>query len=109
MWCPSGFNFRAVVVYVNDLHRALTDSHFIIFANNTNISITHSDYATLNDRLDKDLYNISEWLKSNKLSLNIRETHYMLFHRSKIKNMCAQEIHIDDININTNIVGVILS
>ena len=100
------------ILYVNDLHRALKDSYCIIFADDTNIFIKHSNYATLIDRLNKDLYNISEWLKSNKLSLNIKKTHYMLFHRSRIKNMSSQEININDININrvshTNFLGVII-
>ena len=100
------------ILYVNDLHMALKDSYCILFADDTNIFIKHSNYATLIDRLNKDLYNIYEWLKSNKLSLNIKKTHYMLFHRSRIKNMSSQEIIINDININrvshTHFVGVII-
>ena len=31
-----------------------------------------------------ELSQISLWLKTNKLSLNIKKTHFMLFHKKKI-------------------------
>ena len=61
------------ILYVNDLHRALKDLYCIIFADDTNVFIKHTNYEILIDRLNKDLYNISEWLKSNKLSLNVKK------------------------------------
>ena len=57
------------ILYVNDLHRSCC----IIFADDTNVFIKHSKYEILIDRLNKDLYNISKWLKSNKLCLNIKK------------------------------------
>jgi len=37
------------------------------------------------ENLNRDLENISLWLKVNKLSLNIKKTHYMLFTNKKIR------------------------
>ena len=100
------------IIYVNDLHRALSDSYCIIFADDTNVFIKHKNYATMMDCLNNDLYNIAQWLKANKLILNIKKTHYMLFHRSRIKNIHSKQLSIDNIIINkvtnTKFLGVIL-
>ena len=45
----------------------------ILFAVDTNVFIEHTNYATLIDRINKDLGSIAEWLKDNKLSLNINK------------------------------------
>ena len=37
---------------------------------------------TVNNELDK----IKEWLKANKLSLNVKKTKYTFFHKNSIKN-----------------------
>ena len=37
--------------------------------------------TSLNSELDR----INTWLKSNKLSLNVTKTHYMVFHRARRK------------------------
>ena len=33
--------------------------------------------------MNKELLNISNWLKANKLSLNVKKTHYMVFTRKR--------------------------
>ena len=35
--------------------------------------------------LNSELEKVSIWLKANKLSLNVKKTYYMVFHRSRIK------------------------
>ena len=70
---------------VNDLNRALNDSYCIILPMILICVIEHKKHATMIDRLNNDLYNIAQWLKSDKLNLNIKEIYYVLFHRSRIK------------------------
>ena len=47
-----------------------------MYRDKKNIFIKHFNYETPIDRLNTDLYNISEWLKSNKHSLNYIETKF---------------------------------
>ena len=60
------------ILYVNDLQRSLK-THIAFFSLTIPTSLSNSNYEILIDRLNKDLHNISEWLKSNKLSLNIKK------------------------------------
>ena len=59
---------------------------------------------------NNELQEISAWLKVNKLSLNIKKTHYMLFSNKKLKEDRLFEINIDgkliDMVENTKFLGV---
>ena len=35
--------------------------------------------------LNSELAKLTDWLKANKLSINVSKTHYMVFHRSRRK------------------------
>ena len=52
-----------------------------LFADDSNLFISDKDPHNLESQLNKELENISVWLKINKLSLNIKKTHYMVFTR----------------------------
>jgi len=73
------------IVYMNDIHKASTHFHAILFADDTNLTSTlcsfNSDPNTsLSSRINKELKNIQIWLEINKLSLNVTKTKYMIFH-----------------------------
>ena len=67
----------------------------ILFADDTNLFINGKDVFVLQDMLNKELANISEWLKVNKLSLNINKTQFMVFSRRKITPLKI-DIEIDN-------------
>ena len=46
---------------------------------------SHSSLQILSKRINKDLSNLSNWLKTNKLSLNIKKTKLVLFRPKKLK------------------------
>ena len=46
---------------------------------------SHSSLQILSKRINKDLSNLSNWLKTNKLSLNIKKTELVLFRPKKLK------------------------
>ena len=51
----------------------------LLFANGTNIFHSGSDAHRLQQEIDTDLIQMTQWLKINKLSLNIKKTHFMVF------------------------------
>ena len=55
----------------------------ILFADDTNLFISGSDIKTMESNINNELIEISLWLKVNKLSLNIKKTHYMVFSKKK--------------------------
>ena len=62
--------------------------------------------------MNTELGLISEWLKSNKLTLNISKVFYMVFHRGRRKCLGDIELFIDNTKIDeTNTIkylGVII-
>ena len=51
-----------------------------MFADDANLFLSHESINTLFDSINVELANISVWLKSNKLSLNVDKTKWLLFH-----------------------------
>ena len=73
------------IIYMNDIQTTLTDSKGILFADDTTISKTDNNIDELYSTMNKDLHEISEWFKANKLSLNVSKTNYMLFQNRYMK------------------------
>ena len=70
------------LVNINGLPKCSSSLDVTLFADDTNIICSNDDPDTLKTVLNKDLYIISNWLKLNKLSLNVTKTNYMIFKRS---------------------------
>jgi len=68
---------------------------FLLFADDTNLFLSHKDIKTLNDKANQELCKVANWLAANKLSLNlnVKKTHFVLF-KAKNKKMAT------DINKN---------
>ena len=80
------------MIYINDLYNVCHKSIPILFADDTNLFYILDDLVkNINDELE----NISLWLKVNKLSLNTKKTHFIVFKRSKAP-MSHLNIKIDD-------------
>jgi hypothetical protein len=52
-----------------------------LFADDTNLFYSSKDISLLFQTVNKELEKLTQWFKSNKLSLNINKTKYTLFHR----------------------------
>ena len=72
------------LLYVNDIHRSSTLLSFILFADDTNIFNSYSDINTLITTTNEELKKVAEWLRANKLSLNIKKLN-SLFSRQETK------------------------
>ena len=51
-----------------------------MYADDTSLTLSAYDPATLEEKLNKDLDEVQKWLKSNKLTLNVKNTKYMIRH-----------------------------
>ena len=69
-------------LYINDLHKSVKHSKTYHFADDTNIMQSNKSLDVLSKNLNKDLKSLSQWLKANKLSLNISKTKLIIFHRN---------------------------
>ena len=77
------------LLYVNDIHRSSKILSFILFADDTNIFNSHSDISTLTNTTNEELKKVAEWLRANKLSLNLKKTQFIIF---KAKNKKTEQL-----------------
>ncbi|CAB4021146.1 Hypothetical predicted protein [Paramuricea clavata] len=59
-------------------HDLLSEHQSGMYADDTNLTYSGSDTNSIQFHLNEDLENINEWLISNKLTLNMTKTEYML-------------------------------
>ncbi len=87
------------IIYINDISQASKIFAFIIYANDTSLTSTLKiilrENMSIENSINNELMNITEWLKLNKLSLNIPKTTFMVFHKAQRK-MTPTKIKIVD-------------
>ena len=60
------------LIYINDLYTVCCKSSPILFAKDTNLFYRGKDVNAMAQEINIELSQISLWLKTNKLSLNIK-------------------------------------
>lgn len=74
------------LLYINDLANVSNDIKFILFADDSNIFFHGKDPDELIELANPEMPKIMNWLAANKLTLNVKKTHYIIF-RNKGKNV----------------------
>ena len=72
------------LIYINDLHKSVRFSKTCHFANDTSIIQPNPSLEKLSKQVNKDLSNLSNWLRANKL-LNVKKTEHVIFRPTKLK------------------------
>ena len=81
------------IVYINDMCNISEICKYILFADDTNIFCSHANAQQLQENMNAELLKLKQWFQTNKLSLNITKTNYMLVGNKKIENPCIQIDH----------------
>ena len=74
------------IIYLNDLRFCLKKCSSNHFADDTCLIHASKRIKTLGTDLNTDLKATSEWLKANRLSLNVKKSKLIIFH-SKLKKV----------------------
>ena len=72
-------------LYVNDLP-SVTKFNVKLFADDTNLTMSHYSHKELQNNVNNELENICDWMRCNKLSINFSKTKYLLITRAEIKS-----------------------
>ena len=83
------------LIYIDDLHAAIKYSEVHHFAYDTNLLNFNSCVKSINKQVNYDLKNLSNWLKANKISLNVGKTELVLFTSSKKQLECDLKIKLN--------------
>ena len=71
------------ILYINDLVNVATIFKLIMFVDDTNAFASHKNFDQLISIVQSELNKVVTWLKINKLSLNAKKTHFIIFHNRK--------------------------
>ena len=67
------------IVYINDFCNSSDILSFILFADDSNVFFSHKNPHTLVRTINLELKKVTQWIRANKLSLNLQKTKYMIF------------------------------
>ena len=97
------------LLYINDLALVSKLFQIIMFADDTNLFVRGKSVEQIKNQINTELLIINEWFKTNRLSLNLDKTTYVIFGNKKFDDI---KIYFRDVEIKrqfeTKFLGVIL-
>ena len=97
------------LIYINDLPNVSKKLYSILFADDTSVFLERNNLNSLSTIINEKLNKLSIWLASNKLTLNIEKSHYVIFHRVRLKqsniNISLSNISLERVTF-TKFLGV---
>ena len=79
------------ILYVNDITSTSNVLDFILFADDTTIIYSHKNIESQISVVNAELKEVSNWFKTNKLSVNVSKTNYMILGTSHMTSVKAQQ------------------
>ena len=71
------------LLHINHMHRSSDQLRFVHFADNTAVFASDSDINNIHASVNRELIGVDNWLKTNRLSLNVSKTSYMIISNQK--------------------------
>ena len=100
------------LLYINDLANVSSKLFSLFFADDSNMFLSGNNPNDLIRTMQEEAVKIVDWLKLNKLSLNLKKTHFVLFHKKRKKVILSEDLFIDNVQINrvekTKFLGVVI-
>ena len=100
------------LLYINDLSNVSQKLFSLLFADDSNMFIKGRDVDEMINEMNIELSYIMDWLNANKLSLNLKKTHFMVFRKKSGKINISNNLKINDTIIEmttqTKFLGVII-
>ena len=82
------------IIYNNDLPKCSNRLVTTLFADDTNFSLTHNDYDSMVDTMNRELELIQDWTVANRLTINNTKTELLLFGNISASNN-NQQIYLN--------------
>ena len=67
------------LIYINDICNVSSIAKLVLFADDTNLFFSGRDPVHLNNLVNEEIPKFSQWLMTNKLTLNVDKTKFMIF------------------------------
>ena len=85
------------ILYINYLPKTTRLAECLLFADDTSIFYSNSDPDHVASVMNSELSKIRLWMKSNKLSVNIKKTNYVVFKPKQKSVHMSSQISFDSI------------
>ena len=84
------------LIYINDTFNSSKVFSFHLFADDTSILCEHKSLNELQDMVNIELSKLSKWLNTNRLSLNVKKTNFVIFRPRQKKLPFIPSIYLPD-------------
>ena len=94
------------LLYINDICNISNIFNFMLFADYATILSTHKDTKLLCEQANNELDKLQNWLRLNKLSINVNKTNYIIFSNKKEKQdyeLSLNDVKIKNVNSTKNL------
>ena len=71
------------LIYINDLAQVSDKLFALLFADDSNMFISGKNLDNLINTMNLEMTKVVEWLRVNKLSLNLKKTHFIIFSKGR--------------------------
>ena len=88
--------YSLCTLYINNLINVSKLVDFILFADDTNLFVSHDDPSYLISTLNSELNRMSDWFCANKLPLNLKTPKFMVFKPRQKKHHFYHQIFINE-------------
>ena len=98
------------LLYINDLSHVSSILFGLLFADDSNMFLSGRNPNAMVQSMNHEIKKVWEWLRINKLTLNIKKTHFMFFRKPRSKINITENIiingHVIDMVDVTKFLGV---
>ena len=91
------------LLYINDIAASTLFFKFFLFADDTSLFSSNKSLKSLEQQINKELDNISEWLTANKLTLNVSKSNFIIFHNKANKTKHSLDLNINGENLKQKV------
>ena len=71
------------ILFINEMYRFSNQMRFVHFADDTAVFASDSDINNVHATVNRKLVGVDNWLKENRLSLNVSKTSYIIISNQK--------------------------
>ena len=89
-------------MYMNDFERCLQGAVPNMYADDTSITCSSTDSASLHRNIEIEMANVAEWMRQNRLSLNANKSKFMVIRHSRQHNNLDE---LNEIEVNQEKIG----
>lgn len=80
------------LIYVNDINNCLENGKLRLFADDTNVFVSHSNVNYVKRLAEMALVNLHKWFNVNQLSLNLKKTCFSVYSNKNCDNIKELEV-----------------